>query len=320
MRRKLLTLLAFAAVIGPGVAYADLWQNVYRGLDYLATPLGSPVGSSSDGTRVNGARSGRLRIVPSGIGGGYELQFDRTFGNDSHGRPETLHLGGLADLTLAGSTQATLGYNGSGAFRSFNGTVTATNLAYSLRTKLGAQDAQLSGQLNVSDTFDINPLGFYDLNLQIDNTNSAMSLDGVAIHDNHSLNFDVGPIVIRGNIFYDGGLALLTSLGVDTAQLETVFPRSPASEIDNAIRDALQQASVVPGTAAQKDTAAMLWDAVVTGNADAAQTLLGELAADSAAVGDEQSTQATPGVAPEPGTLMLLALGGSTIWYWRRRS
>jgi hypothetical protein len=316
MRRGLLCFVGLLAVAVPGAAYGGLWDNVYRGIGFLATPTGSPLSTTSDGTQVNGSRSGRLRIVPSGIGGGYELQFDRTFGADSHNRPETLHLGGLGDLSLQGTTQATLGYNGRGAFRSFSGTITATNLDYSLRSKIGAQDASLTGQLNVTDVFDINPLGFYDLNLDVANTNATLVVDGVAIRDQQNTNFDIGPIVIRGNIYYDGALALLTSLGVDTTQLESVFPHSPATEIDNAIRDALQQGSVVAGATAEQKTLPMLLQAVAAGDDATAQTLLAELVAESA---NEQTAQAAPSVVPEPGTLALLALGGSTIWYWRRR-
>jgi hypothetical protein len=317
MRRGMLCLVGVLAVAGSGAAYGDLWDNVYRGLGYLATPLGSPISSTGDGTRVNGSRSGRLRIVPSGLGGGYELQFDRTFGNDAQGRPETLHLGGVADFTLQGTTQMTLGYTGSGAFRSFTGSVLASDLDYSLRSKIGAQDASLTGRLNVSNVFDINPLGFYDLNLTINNTNSTLVVDGVAIRDQQATNFDVGPIVIRGNIFYDGALALLTSLGVDTTELETVFPRSPISEVDNAIRDALQQGSVTAGATEEQKVGAQLLQAVLSGDDAAAQTLLSELVADSASA---ETAQAAPSAVPEPGALVLLALGGSTIWYWRRRS
>jgi len=288
-------------------------------LGLLATPLGSPLSTSADGTRVNGARSGRLRIVPSGIGEGYELQFDRTFGSDSRGRPETLHLGGVADITLSGATQMSLGYNGKGYFRTYRGDVFFSDLGYNLRTKVGAQDASLVGSLNVSNSFEINPLGFYTYVLQVENANSQFTLEGVGVRDQKDMNFSVGPISIRGNLYYDGLLAVLTSLGVDTTQLEDVFPRSPISEIDDAIREALQQQAVVAGTAVENDVAPLLIGAI-QGDADAANLLLeglaqGSLAYESAPTGEQTASAQLP----EPGTFMLLTLGATTAWYFRRR-
>ena len=40
MRRGFLPLLPVLALAGAVAAYGDIWQNVYQGLGYLATPLG----------------------------------------------------------------------------------------------------------------------------------------------------------------------------------------------------------------------------------------------------------------------------------------
>ena len=65
MRTTHATVLVGMVVSLAASAQAGLYQDIYRGLDTLATPLGSVLATTADGTRVNGARSGRLRIAPS---------------------------------------------------------------------------------------------------------------------------------------------------------------------------------------------------------------------------------------------------------------
>lgn len=314
---KRLCWAVFVIVVGwsAAVAEAGPWQTVWRGLDVLATPLGGPVSTTADGTRVNGARSGRLRIVPSGIGGGFQLEFDRTFGVDSRGRPETLRVDGLTNITLDGATQLTLGYNGKGAFRLYHGDFTANNLAYSVRTTDGIQDVQLAGALSVANSFEVNPLGFYTLSVNVRNTDSQLRLDGVLVQDQQKTNFDIGPIVIRGNVFYDTGLAALSALGVDTTDLEKVFPRSPAPQIDQAIRDALQDAGLEAGTAEMK-LVPLVAQAVTDQTTD---EIVAGLVAGNALAG-ECSNCSSALVVPEPGTLALFGAGAIALWYWRRRT
>jgi hypothetical protein len=317
-RGGLLALVVLTVGLGTGTAQGNLWENIYYGLDVLATPLGGPLTGTGDGTRVNGSRSGRLRIVPSGLGGGYQLELDRTFGADSRGRYETLHLGGLGDVTLDGGIQATLGYDLK-PIPIARGSFVASGLSYNLRSKVGVQDAQLFGTLDASSTFDINPLGFYSLNLNISNTNSQFKLDGVVVRDSQDNNFDVGPIVIQGNIFYDAALALLTGLGVDTSNLEQVFPRSPIDQIDNAIQDSLQGARAVAGTSAENDLGRLLAQSVLGGDELASRELLEALAAGGSPGSGQSEHAETPLQIPEPGTLMLVGLGATSLWYRRRR-
>jgi hypothetical protein len=316
MRLRCLISLAGVMMFGAGLAHADLWQNVWRGLEVLSTPLGGPLNSLADGTRTNGARAGRLRIVPSGIGDGYEIQFDRTFGVDSRGRSETLQLAGLAEITLDGATQATLGYNGSGAFRTYRADFFANNLTYSLRSKNGIQDVQLVGILSASNAFEINPLGFYTLNVSIRNTSSQLFVDGLAVRDQESTNFDIGPISIRGNLYYDVALAIMTAVGADTTELEKVFPRSPIDEIDAAIRDALQQAGLVAGATTELELAPLLGDTVAD---QTAADLFNSLVAQTASNSDCTGCSALAATLPEPGTLLLFAGGAALTWRWRRR-
>jgi hypothetical protein len=284
-----------------------------------ATPLGYPILRSSDGTAFNGARSGRLRIVPNGVGPGYELQFDRSFGVDSRGRPETLHLGGLGDLTLSGATQMTLGYNGK-KFRTISGDVNVNSLAYDLKTKIGVQDAELTGTLSAANTFYVNPLGFYDLTLQVSNTNSTLKLDGVVVRDSDPTNFDVGPISIKGNLYVDGAASLLKQMGVDTSGIDQLFPESPIDQINAAIAASTQSTDAAANaTASSKNLASLLLQTVLGHDETAGTQLMQSLAAGATISGSSDAGTTVLTAIPEPGTLLLLAAGSAAaLRRWRR--
>lgn len=315
MTRSTLTALVSIAILGTSMAQGGLWQDVYRGLDFAATPLGGPLQSAGDGTRINGARSGRLRIVPSGIGPGYQLEFDRTFGNDSRGRPEVLRFGGLGELQLSGQSQFTLGYNGK-EFRTARASFGLGNLAYELRSKVGAQDAELTGTLNAFSELELNPLGFYSVQVNVSNTDSQFKLDGVVVRDSQDSNFDIGPISIEGNIFVDGAVALLSALGVDTSPLENIFPKSPIDQINNTIAGGIQETRAVAGASANADLATLLLNTVLGADQNAADTLLHGLA-EGTLGGSSQGARTPPLSVPEPGMLLLAVLGGTV--FGRRR-
>ncbi|MBK9118543.1 MAG: PEP-CTERM sorting domain-containing protein [Phycisphaerales bacterium] len=325
MRAGGLTIAVIAAFLAVQTAQAGPWDTIYRGLELVATPSGSPLLSSGDGTRFNGARSGRVRIVPNGVvGQGYRLELDRTFGNDSRGRPETFRFGSIGDLTLQGAVQLTAGYNtlpGQGSGRGLmDGFVDfgVTNLAYNLRTKVGVQDAQLTGQLNVNNQLEINSLGFYTLIINANNTNSQLSLDGVVIRSDEQTNFTVGPIVVEGNLFVDGAIAFLGGLGVDTSELQRLFPRSAADQIAAAIDRELQATQGrVAGTTAHRDIAPLLLRSILEQDEAAASALIAGLSAGE--LTNHYMGSNTIAAVPEPGTLVLLAIGGAFVWSQRRK-
>jgi len=316
--------VVFGALIllGAAVAEAGLWQNIYRGLDLVATPTGSPVVTTGDGTRVNGARSGRLRIVPNGVfGKGYRLEFDRTFGPDSRGRSEVLNLGVFSDLALQGGVQVTAGYNQffNKKYKTGSADVTINNLQYDLRTKLGLQDAELSGTLNLAGALDINMLGFYELTFNASNTNSTFTLDGVVVRDEQTTNFDVGPISVRGNIFVDGLLAGIASAGLVPDGLTAIFPKSPIDRITDAIAEQVQRETAVLGDSATADVPALVLRTVLEQDGDAAQQLASALAANPDVQAASRPTGASQSVVPEPGTLLLMVCGAALLGYRRRR-
>lgn len=327
MRRPAFLALLVAGALS-AAAHADFWENIYTALDYAATPSGYPVFASGDGGRVNGARSGRVRIVPNGVvGNGYRLEFDRTFGVDSRGRGETFRFGSESELRLQGSIQMTAGYTSSllsdkDSWRGGELNLQMSNLSYGVRTKLGAQDVELTGTLNMANTIEVNPLGFYNARINVSNANSQVLLDGVLVRDADPTNFDIGPIDISGNIYVDAIGVFLGALGVDTSALEDLFPRSPLDRINDEIQRQLQEAQS-PDTALAAGNAALLLDTILGHDETAADELVQRLLENPARDIPASSELTTPvdgtTTIPEPGTLLLLALGGATLWSTRRR-
>jgi hypothetical protein len=305
---KRLAICALIGVVAAGVptARGGLYDDIYRGLDLLATPSGSPLQTAGDGTRVNGSRSGRLRIVPETYGKGYTIEFDRTFGADSHGRPEVLDLGAY-ELQLAGSTQATLGYTRRGMLIG-NGSVAVTDLAYAIRGKSGAQDVSLSGKLSGSGSLEVNQLGFYTMNLDLQNTSSTLTLDGLVANDTQNKNFDIGPISIKGNVYIDALSEVLSAFGVDTTGLQQLSAKSPMDQIGDALRQQIEQ---------WRNAATTAVAGVQYTNDGQLPPLPGGYAATPVDSGLAAAPAVDNGLIPEPGTLLLVAAGG--LFLSRRR-
>lgn len=309
MKRTTICCLVVLAFVCAPSAQGGLFEDIYHGFDVLATPSGAPIGYTSDGFRTNGSRLGRLRIMPDRVGHGYTLEFNRNFGNDSSGRPEVLDLGAY-ELELSGSTSATLGYTNRG-FLIGNGEFNVSNLGYFIRQKTGFQDFELSGTLSAQGNLEINQFGFYTLDLDVSNRTSQMVADGVIVEGDEEATFDIGPITIKGNVFFDAFVALLAATGVDTTALEQLSPTSPIDRIADSIQEQLYGVNLVAGMQYMDDgqlppaPALSLLGLTETGVLPSAQPLV--------------SSNGGPGLIPEPGTLMLIASGTAFLWGARRR-
>lgn len=289
IRRGMACLLAGLVVLP---ASADIWEDVYRGLQIATIPV----------AQRGGERFGRVGILPNRLGDGYRLEFDRNFGLNNLGRPEVYDLGNL-ELELRGSIQGTFGFTRRG-IPTANGDLTATNLTYALRGKTGAQDLTLEGTLNLNQQIEVNPLGFYTVDIDVNNTASRLLADGVAVDGDLDTDWDFGPISIRGNIYFDAVVGLLNGLGVDTSRVEQIFPDSPISVINSRISDLLNRDGDVLGELALNDSARVS-DAALFADAD---TFFSALADDLDAAQVDQ-----PIAVPEPSAIVLLAMGAAAL-------
>lgn len=323
--RHVLSAAAVAAMTAATLA-DGLWQDFYRGLELLTTPSGGPLLTIGDGSRVNGARLGRVRIVPNRVGKGYDIEIDRNFGNDSRGRPEVLDLGPL-ELELSGGVQSTLGYT-SRFFLIGNAQTTFNNLSYTIRGKTGGQDVELTGTLTGNSSLEVNQFGFYRASLDVSNINSQLTLDGVAIDDAQPTNFTLGTVNVEGNVFYDAFLALLASVGVDTTELAALTPDSPIDRITESIQEQLRGNQLVAGTtfAAGSGLSSETLDLLTRAQSVAVAQALGLPLPPE--MGDVTTTlrDAAPGgsafdggaTVPEPSGWLLLVIG-TGVWISRRR-
>lgn len=262
-------------------ASAGIFEDLYRGFEILATPTGSPVSSAGGGFLQNGARLGRVRIVPNELGSGYRLEFDRSFGNDISGRPEVFDTGN-GELELSGAIDLTAEVTTRG-IPTFELTSNTNNLNYSLRGKTGAQDVELRGTLNAATLFEINPLGFYTLSVNADNTNADVLLDGVLVEGQEDADFTLGPINVQGNLWVDLFTAAAASFGADTSEIEGAFADSPIDLITDEIADALSARLRVVEA--------------------------GIAAGEYAVAADDETDRTAP--IPEPAALTLLLVGGA---------
>jgi hypothetical protein len=285
-------------------AQADLARDLFRSLELYATPSGNVVQTGLGGIRVNGQRQGQIRIEPNQFSEGWELIVDRTFGLDSAGRPETIDLGPI-ELTLQGSTATTASFSKRG-FLEGNLNMIANNLNYQLRTTTGPIDATMTGTFNMNNNLQINQFGFYDLQVDLSQSNSTLLVETLGNTDSTELNYDIGPIDVRGNIFIDAIVGLLSFLGVDTTALEPLTGYSAIAELNRQINDSVAGALADQGYALDTSNGEVALTEIAAATApilgDATIEIAGPVAGDSSQ--DPGATAPTASV-PEPASLLL---------------
>ncbi|MBN2447504.1 MAG: hypothetical protein JXO22_12300 [Phycisphaerae bacterium] len=238
--------LLLAVTLTAPTANAGFWGNVYQALDFASTPSGYPLSYTGDGLAVYGNRQGRLRILPDKVGNGYTLEFDRVFGTDTRGQPEVLDFGPL-EVELSGAVQSTMSYTNNG-YLIGNGQWFVSGLNYRVSLDAGGVDATVSGTLNVSNTLQLDQFGFYEATINVANDGSTLSVEDLSdVVTDEELDFDIGPVTVKGNVFLDAVILGLSALGVDTTGLQEFSGLSAVDQVAQALQDNINTQSLVAG-------------------------------------------------------------------------
>ncbi len=227
--KRALGMMLLGVLSAAGTAHAGVGTKILRGLSFVDFQFTGSRDIIGDGHTINGFTNYNNR------------EFD--FGN--------------ADLTLSGP----LGFTGTINRRgipelefSLNTLNQALSYEYNLNT--GAQDLTATGSVLIDMGMTVNALGFYDQLLQVSHRGS-FETDGYLLRDGDTLDFDIGPIDISGNVYLDA-LAVLTQPIFNLTETDNIFSKLSGraqreSEFDLA-RDTLM---------ARVDAGEMLTDAEI---------------------------------------------------------
>jgi hypothetical protein len=126
---------------------------------------------------------------------------------------------------------------------------------------------------------------------------------GLLVDGDVDADWDIGPISVQGNVFFDATVAIMTALGLDTTVFEGVFPASPIDRINQMIADGLGLDTFVAGELANSQSATPISDAAALG----AASFVNDFARSAADLSDLGPTPDS-GVVPEPASVALLGL------------
>lgn len=182
------TVLVLIGLLAPGARGDDFWRRLARGLNFFGWDIQANQHLLRDGWQLNSARV-------------FNAQ---TFDMGTH----DLYLNGpvVVQTAIAKRFIPTL---------DIRANTQGQNLRaiYSMNT--GIQDAFIDNTINATLNFNINLLGFYDLNLELSNRGDYV-IDGFLLADDGSTDFDVGPMSLSGNIWLDVINVLTNPLGLPT--------------------------------------------------------------------------------------------------------
>lgn len=116
------------------------------------------------------------------------------------------------------------------------GTDSATPVAYDFWVNTGFQDVEIVGEGSLEAQIDINAFGFYDIDAFVSNR-GTFTIDGIAYADSGTLDYDMGPVSLSGNVFIDILAAVTAPLfeATNTANPLAVF--SGRAKLQNQIKE-----------------------------------------------------------------------------------
>ncbi|MCH7813225.1 MAG: hypothetical protein IID40_04300 [Planctomycetes bacterium] len=152
------------------------------------------------------------------LSGGYDGQLGRNFQNTP------LDFGPL-DLTLTGPVNFQYSINNR-LYRSLDFSLNigtpGNPLVYSYLADVGPQQVRVDGSTVLGVDGTINQFGWYDMRLQFSNRTDGTNSGRFSNTDGSTLDFDIGPIDISGNLYADL-LAAITDPIFEASGFENVF-------------------------------------------------------------------------------------------------
>lgn len=315
-RYALLAAVVLASLLAGQPARADFFRDLTFGLSFLAGPIAP-----------SGSRNGQFNLSYETLQRGWRADWLRAFGPDRFGRPNSIDFG-VADLTLNSGTMAIRAQQFTRFMKGVELVVTTpTPINYTLSLNTGAQDILANGTIGITQLLSINEFGFYDLALSVSNRGDS-NADGFLVADDATLDFDIGPVNISGNVYADilamAAEPLFAGIGV----------QNPFAKFSGrATKEALVEAPV-EAIRAKIEQGEAIGDAEMEAlvNATLLASILGVTTPDlqflqDAGVFDvtlEQRGAVAPVedaafAVPEPGTIALLGLPLLLLGLWRRR-
>lgn len=282
-------------------ARAGLGRDLAYGLTFFDFRFSGSRDLLSDGITINGVANYNNR------------EFD--FGN--------------GDLTLTGPVRFTGSFSRRGIPELEVSLNTANQpLRYAFNINTGAQDLTATGSVLIDMETTVNKYGFYDQIVQVSNR-GTFETDGYVLRDGRTLDFDIGPIDIHGNVYFDA-LALLIEPLFAVADVENVFAKL-SGRAQKASEYGLQRDQLMARFEAGEQLSDLEIEQLV--NSAIVAAMLGggspdgvfdELFAQHAIVRVDDPASGAAGLSsveavPEPGTFLLMAGTAAGIMLRRRR-
>lgn len=283
-------ILSVVVLVSATAAQADIWMGLGRGLELFDYQF-----------------SGERNI----LGNGWTINASAFYNN------RTFDFG-LADVTLTGPSLISVGYTLRGIpSATFDFTSAGQSVSYNFNINTGLQDFNATGRILYNVSTDVNILGFYDTQIQLSNR-GTYSTDGFGMIDDGTLDYDIGPIDVSGNIFADMVAAVLQPLYTATGT-ENPFAKFSGKATRTAALEATTaelRSRIEAGEILSDEEMATLVNNTITAallNSQSIDDGIASLSFLDAAVVE-------PMTVPEPASLMLLSLGGLLLRRPRRRA